>query len=69
MLSPNDFLILFFPTPINFLRAHVDQIPRRLLNFVSAVNSTFIDFGSVSFSWVHREVNLAVHELAKWSHD
>ena len=60
MFSPNDFLILFFPTPINFLRAHVDQVPWRFLNFVSTVNSTFIDFGSVSFRWVHREVNLAV---------
>ena len=31
------------------------------------VSSTYVDLGSVSFSWVYREMNSAAHELAKWS--
>ena len=52
---------------IDSIRAPGDQVPWRLLSFVSAVNSIFIELGSISFSRVYHEENLAAHELAKWS--
>ena len=41
---------------IDSIRAPGDQVPWRLLSFVSAVNSIFVELGSVSCSWVYREV-------------
>ena len=52
---------------IDSIRDPGDQVPWRLLSFVSAVNSIFIELGSISFSRVYHEENLAAHELAKWS--
>ena len=45
---------------------HIVDIQEVGLGVVSAVSSTYVDLGSVSFSWVYREMNSAAHELAKW---
>lgn len=37
----------------------------KLLN-VYRYKYIFVDLGSVSFSWVYREANLAAYELARW---
>ena len=48
--------------------SHIADIQEVGLGSVSVVSSTYVDLGSVSFSWVYLEMNSAAHELAKWSH-
>ena len=66
-LNASHFVIESDEICIDSIRDPGDQVLWRLLSFVSAVNSIFIELGSISFSRVYHEENLAVHELAKWS--
>ncbi|XP_075650206.1 uncharacterized protein LOC142620780 [Castanea sativa] len=52
---------------IDAIKAGGNLIPWRLLNFADSIKNVISDYSHVSFNWVHREANHAVHVLANWS--